>query len=137
MENDMKVLCPVMMQLKMVRCSENAMAVLKGEAPLRTRTYKINSSIGIKKVCKMLTAILDTGAVPNLLKANCLLRALARHVVTVMATSLWSAANTHPKVKGVIPERPIETNNSQNQLSNSIQFGHWHNLRDGIYQWKH
>lgn len=50
----------------------------------------------------MLTAIVDTGAGPNLLKENYVPRSWARPIVSMMATCLWSAANAQLKVKVVI-----------------------------------
>lgn len=102
MKNNIEVLCSLMMHQKMARRKEKAMSVLKRKALLRARNYKKKVSIGNKEVPKMLTAILNTGAGPNLLKENCLLRAWAGHAFTVKAKRLRAAANTQRKVKGVV-----------------------------------
>lgn len=72
MENDMKVQCSVMTQQNMVRCKEKAMALLKGEAHLGTRNYKVKASEGIGGVWKLLSAFLDTRAGPKVLNESCL-----------------------------------------------------------------
>lgn len=102
MENDMEVLRAVTIQQKTTRWKEEGKVLLKGNAFLITRNYKVMASIGIGGVWKMLTAIFETRAGPNLLKKNCLPRGLARIVVTMKATLLQSAANTQLEAKEVI-----------------------------------
>lgn len=60
------------------------------------------TSVKFNGVWKTVTAVLNTKAGPNLVKTDCLSRAQAWIVVTMKATCLRSAANTHLEIKGVI-----------------------------------
>lgn len=81
--NDTEVLFSVTMLQKIAGCKEEAMAPLQEEALLKTRDYIGQASVSLGEAWKMLTAILDTEADPNLMKKNCLPQAWARHVVTM------------------------------------------------------
>lgn len=138
MENGLEVLRPVMMHQKMPKCKEEAMALFKGEALVRAINYKIKASVSIKEVWKMLTAILSTGADPNLLKKKLSAPSLGKtycfdEADTPTVCSKYSTGSKRSDTS----ERPIGTRNIQNQLPNSDQFGRWHDLRDGIYQWEY
>lgn len=102
MEIDVEVLCSVMMQQNMTTCKKEAMTLLKRKALLNTRNYTVKTSAGVRRVRKLLTAIMHTGTGPSLLKRNCLLRAWARQIVTLMATRLRFAVNKQLETNGVI-----------------------------------
>lgn len=90
----MEVLCSVMMQPKMESCIEKALAGSKEEALWKAKDCKAKALVRIERKWKVVRAVLDTGAGPNMLKETCLPRARARHAVTVKATRLRSAADT-------------------------------------------
>lgn len=87
------------MKQKMARNKEEAMALLKEKVILRTRNYKVKVSVGIKRVWKKLTAILETGPGTNLLRECCVPRSLSKHAATMEATHVQSTANRQTRSK--------------------------------------
>lgn len=86
----------------MTRCTKDAMALLDVKALMRAKNNEVEAQVGIEKVSRTLTAILDTGASTDSLKKNCPPRTWAKHFVTMKATCLRSTADTQPAGNGVL-----------------------------------
>lgn len=78
------------------------MVLLKEEATLKARYYKVKASVDTKEEWKTLTPVLHTGEYQNIPKENCLPRAWARLAIAMKPTRLQSAAYTQLNVKQVI-----------------------------------
>lgn len=65
----------------MAVCKVEALKLLKREAFLKARNYKVKVSLCIREVEQMVIVVSDTKAGPNLLKKNRLLGGFTRHAV--------------------------------------------------------
>lgn len=68
---------------------------------LEEKNYKLNASVGVKELCKTVSAVLNTGAEHSLIKEDCVPQVWKKNVVKLMTTRLQSAADTHLDLKGV------------------------------------
>lgn len=138
----MKVLCSVKKQQKTTSCMGETMALLKGKALPSGKT--LGSELQFQRFSRHQRSTKDVDCyigyrrMSKSIERNlCATRLGSTRRYNEGETSTIRCSYTTGSRKIDAPGRTLEANNDRSELPDYDQFGRWHDLRDGIYQWRH